>query len=135
MMVKHGPRGYTNMMGNFLDSWAEREQRRIERRQAQPPRPGPFPRFFRMLERGFGTLAFALRCLSLVIYVIFIIAVVATHTVQGFVLAVGLVALLGLALYNTNRMVQQRRENGQNWFTGRTRESRAEVVARFDSDS
>ena len=110
-------------MGNFLDAWAEREQRRIERRQGKPPKPVPFPAFFRTLEACFGTLALTARCITIPLFLVLIVAVLAKHTVQSIVLAFGLAALLSLSLFNTGRMIHERRENGHSWLTGRARES------------
>jgi hypothetical protein len=123
-MIKHGPPGVVRKaMGNLLDAWGEREQRRIERRQAQPPKPMPCPRFFRSLEWFFGTFSLTARFITIPILFIWIVALLVQHTVQSIVLAFGLAALLSLSLFNTGRMLHERRENGRNWFTGRTRES------------
>jgi hypothetical protein len=107
-------------MSNFLDGWAAREQRRMERHQATPQKPLPFPRFFGTVERIFGALAVTVRIISIPLYLVFIAAVLTRRTVPAIVLAFGLAMLLGLSVFNTSRLIRRRRENGKSWFTGRT---------------
>lgn len=115
-------RGSTRRMPNFLDAWAEREQRRIERRQGEPQKPLPFPRFFGAVERLFGTLALTVRLITIPLYLVFIVALLVRPTVPSIALAFGLAMLLSLSVFNTSKMIQRRRENSQSWFTGRTLE-------------
>ena len=109
-------------MPNFLDAWAEREQRRIERRQRGPQKPLPFPRFSGAVERVFGTLAVTVRLITIPLYLVFIVALLARPAVPSIALAFGLAMLLSLSVFNTSKMIQRRRENSQSWFTGRTLE-------------
>jgi ABC-type protease/lipase transport system fused ATPase/permease subunit len=109
-------------MPSFLDAWAEREQRRVERSQAKPPKPLPFPRIFGAVERTFVTLVVAVRIITIPLFLVFIAVLLAQHTVPSVLLAVGLAMLLSLSVFNTSRLIQRRRENGQGWLTGRTLE-------------
>jgi hypothetical protein len=102
-----------------LNAWAEREQRRFDEQRAKPHVPGTEPTSVRVLQAFLGTLVMATRFLVfLPLCIVWVIALIAQHTVSSLVLAVVLVMLGSISAFTTSVVIRARRARGANWFTG-----------------
>jgi hypothetical protein len=104
----------------WLDTWAETGQRRFDERHARAPRePGTEPLFARILTAIFGTVATAMKLITIPVFVAWTIAMIAQHTIRSLVLAVALMMLTAMFVGTGVMLIQNRREN--NVVTGLAR--------------
>lgn len=103
----------------WLNSWAERDQRRFEQRRSRPPsEPGTEPTALRIIAIVMATFGMGIKAVTLPMFVIWAVALLVQHTVRSVVLAVAVLMVASMSAFTTAAVIHARREHGRNWFTG-----------------